>query len=78
MKKKMRMKAKRTAALIVAAAMLMTSNVVTYATEAGSQTDAEVQTTDEGQKVQAEDHADAAVENEGSAGRRPCGCRSGK
>lgn len=48
MKKKMRMKAKRTAALIVAAAMLMTSNVVTYATEAGSQTDAEVQTMDEG------------------------------
>lgn len=67
MKKKMRMKAKRTAALIVAAAMLMTSNVVTYATEAGSQTDAEVQTTDEGQEGQAEDHADAAVENEGSA-----------
>ena len=63
----MRMKAKRTAALIVAAAMLMTSNVVTYATEAGSQTDAEVQTTDEGQEGQAEDHADAAVENEGSA-----------
>ncbi len=70
MKKKMRMKAKRTAALIVAAAMLMTSNVVTYATEAGSQTDAEVQTTDEGQKVQAEDHADAAVENEGSAAQQ--------
>lgn len=66
----MRMKAKRTAALIVAAAMLMTSNVVTYATEAGSQTDAEVQTTDEGQKVQAEDHADAAVENEGSAAQQ--------
>lgn len=70
MKKKMRMKAKRTAALIVAAAMLMTSNVVTYATEAGSQTDAEVQTTDEGQEVQAEDHADAAVENEGSAAQQ--------
>ena len=70
MKKKMRMKAKRTAALIVAAAMLMTSNVVTYATEAGSQTDAEVQTTDEGQKVQSEDHADAAVENEGSAAQQ--------
>ena len=51
MKKKIRMKAKRMAALLVAAAMLMTSNVVTYATEAGSQTDAEVQTTDEGQKV---------------------------
>lgn len=67
MKKKMRMKAKRTAALIVAAAMLMTSDVVTYATEAGSQTDVEVQTTDEGQDVQAEDNADAAVENEGSA-----------
>lgn len=66
----MRMKAKRTAALIVAAAMLMTSNVVTYATEAGSQTDAEVQTTDEGQEVQAEDHADAAVENEGSAAQQ--------
>ena len=66
----MRMKAKRTAALIVAAAMLMTSNVVTYATEAGSQTDAEVQTTDEGQKVQSEDHADAAVENEGSAAQQ--------
>ena len=66
----MRMKAKRTAALIVAAAMLMTSNVVTYATEAGSQTDAEVQTTDEGQKVQAEDHADVAVENEGSAAQQ--------
>ena len=70
MKKKMRMKAKRTAALIVAAAMLMTSNVVTYATEAGSQTDVEVQTTDEGQDVQAEDHADAAVENEGSAAQQ--------
>ena len=48
----------------------MTSNVVTYATEAGSQTDAEVQTTDEGQEVQAEDHADAAVENEGSAAQQ--------
>lgn len=70
MKKKMRMKAKRTAALIVAAAMLMTSNVVTYATEAGSQTDAKVQTTDEGQDVQAEDNADAAVENEGSAAQQ--------
>ncbi len=70
MKKKMRMKAKRTAALIVAAAMLMTSNVVTYATEAGSQTDVEVQTTDEGQDVQTEDHADAAVENEGSAAQQ--------
>lgn len=70
MKKKMRMKAKRTAALIVAAAMLMTSDVVTYATEAGSQTDVEVQTTDEGQDVQAEDHADAAVENEGSAAQQ--------
>ena len=70
MKKKMRMKAKRTAALIVAAAMLMTSNVVTYATEAGSQTDAEVQTTDERQDVQAEDNADAAVENEGSAAQQ--------
>ena len=70
MKKKMRMKAKRTAALIVAAAMLMTSNVVTYATEAGSQTDVEVQTTDEGQDVQAEDNADAAVENEGSAAQQ--------
>lgn len=66
----MRMKAKRTAALIVAAAMLMTSNVVTYATEAGSQTDVEVQTTDEGQDVQAEDNADAAVENEGSAAQQ--------
>ena len=66
----MRMKAKRMAALLVAAAMLMTSNVVTYATEAGSQTDAEVQTTDEGQEVQAEDHADAAVENEGSAAQQ--------
>ncbi len=66
----MRMKAKRTAALIVAAAMLMTSNVVTYATEAGSQTDAKVQTTDEGQDVQAEDNADAAVENEGSAAQQ--------
>lgn len=64
------MKAKRTAALIVAAAMLMTSNVVTYATEAGSQTDAKVQTTDEGQDVQAEDNADAAVENEGSAAQQ--------
>lgn len=61
MKKKMRMKAKRTAALLVAAAMLMTSNVVTYATEAGSQTDAEVKT---------EDNADAAVENEGSAAQQ--------
>ena len=70
MKKKMRMKAKRTAALIVAAAMLMTSDVVTYATEAGSQTDAKVQTTDEGQDVQAEDNADAAVENEGSAAQQ--------
>ena len=70
MKKKMRMKAKRTAALIVAAAMLMTSNVVTYATEAGSQADAKVQTTDEGQDVQAEDNADAAVENEGSAAQQ--------
>ena len=70
MKKKMRMKAKRTAALIVAAAMFMTSNVVTYATEAGSQTDAKVQTTDEGQDVQAEDNADAAVENEGSAAQQ--------
>ena len=70
MKKKMRMKAKRTAALIVAAAMLMTSNVVTYATEAGSQTDVEVQTTDEGQEVQTEDNADAAVENEGSAAQQ--------
>lgn len=70
MKKKMRMKAKRTAALIVAAAMLMTSNVVTYATEAGSQTDVEVQITDEGQDVQAEDNADAAVENEGSAAQQ--------
>lgn len=70
MKKKMRRKAKRTAALIVAAAMLMTSNVVTYATEAGSQTDAKVQTTDEGQDVQAEDNADAAVENEGSAAQQ--------
>ena len=70
MKKKMRMEAKRTAALIVAAAMLMTSNVVTYATEAGSQTDAKVQTTDEGQDVQAEDNADAAVENEGSAAQQ--------
>ena len=70
MKKKMRMKAKRTAALIVAAAMFMTSNVVTYATEAGSQTDVEVQTTDEGQDVQAEDNADAAVENEGSAAQQ--------
>lgn len=70
MKKKMRMKAKRTAALIVAVAMLMTSNVVTYATEAGSQTDAKVQTTDEGQDVQAEDNADAAVENEGSAAQQ--------
>ena len=70
MKKKMRMKAKRTAALLVAAAMLMTSNVVTYATEAGSQTDAEVQTTDEGQEVQTEDNADAAVENEGSAAQQ--------
>ena len=70
MKKKMRMKAKRTAALIVAAAMFMTSNVVTYATEAGSQTDVEVQTTDEGQEVQTEDNADAAVENEGSAAQQ--------
>ncbi len=70
MKKKMRMKAKRTAALIVAAAMLMTSDVVTYATEAGSQTDAKVQTTDERQDVQAEDNADAAVENEGSAAQQ--------
>ena len=70
MKKKMRMKAKRTAALLVAAAMLMTSNVVTYATEAGSQTDAKVQTTDEGQEVQTEDNADAAVENEGSAAQQ--------
>lgn len=70
MKKKMRMKAKRTAALIVAAAMLMTSDVVTYATEAGSQTDVEVQITDEGQDVQAEDNADAAVENEGSAAQQ--------
>lgn len=70
MKKKMRRKAKRTAALIVAAAMLMTSNVVTYATEAGSQTDVEVQTTDEGQNVQTEDNADAAVENEGSAAQQ--------
>lgn len=66
----MRMKAKRTAALIVAAAMLMTSDVVTYATEAGSQTDVEVQITDEGQDVQAEDNADAAVENEGSAAQQ--------
>ena len=56
MKKKIRMKAKRMAALLVAAAMLMTSNVVTYATEAGSQTDAKVQTTDEGQEVQTEDN----------------------
>lgn len=70
MKKKIRMKAKRMAALLVAAAMLMTSNVVTYATEAGSQTDAEVQTTDEGQEVQTEDNADAAVENEGSAAQQ--------
>ena len=70
MKKKMRMKAKRTAALIVAAAMFMTSNVVTYATEAGSQTDVEVQTTDEGQEVQTEDNADAAVENVGSAAQQ--------
>lgn len=70
MKKKIRMKAKRTAALIVAAAMFMTSNVVTYATEAGSQTDVEVQTTDEGQEVQTEDNADAAVENEGSAAQQ--------
>ena len=70
MKKKMRRKAKRTAALIVAAAMFMTSNVVTYATEAGSQTDVEVQTTDEGQEVQTEDNADAAVENEGSAAQQ--------
>ena len=70
MKKKIRMKAKRMAALFVAAAMLMTSNVVTYATEAGSQTDAEVQTTDEGQEVQTEDNADAAVENEGSAAQQ--------
>lgn len=65
MKKKMRMKAKRTAALILAAAMLMTSNVVTYATEAGSQ-DAQTQAEDN-QDVQAEDNADASVENEGSA-----------
>ncbi len=70
MKKKIRMKAKRMAALLVAAAMLMTSNVVTYATEAGSQTDAKVQTTDEGQEVQTEDNADAAVENEGSAAQQ--------
>lgn len=70
MKKKIRMKAKRMAALLVAAAMLMTSNVVTYATEAGSQTDAEVQTTDEGQEVKTEDNADAAVENEGSAAQQ--------
>lgn len=70
MKKKIRMKAKRIAALLVAAAMLMTSNVVTYATEAGSQTDAKVQTTDEGQEVKTEDNADAAVENEGSAAQQ--------
>ena len=70
MKKKIRMKAKRMAALLVAAAMLMTSNVVTYATEAGSQTDAKVQTTDEGQEAKTEGNADAAVENEGSAAQQ--------
>ena len=70
MRKRFRRAGKRVAALVLAAAVIMTSNVVSYATEAGTQTDGAVQE-NAGQEVQtdqnAEGSADASAADNGTA-----------